>query len=154
MQNTPDGRIFISSPNGVKHIHTIENRAACNVQQHGIETPTFNFAGIPNHPNYRLGALAGSACDTLSVATQNPESEEGGQVRVFPNPANDILNIEIPQNAVSLYYKIYDILGRQMQSGALQNQISLKNLENGIYIFHIMDKNGGVYRTVRVVVQH
>jgi hypothetical protein len=40
---------------------------ACQYQQHGITLPTYNSKSIPNHPNYRLGPLDGSPCDTLGL---------------------------------------------------------------------------------------
>jgi PKD repeat protein len=38
----------------------------CNVQQHFIEFPN-PYGNPPNHPNYRLGPLDGSPCDTLGI---------------------------------------------------------------------------------------
>jgi PKD repeat protein len=37
------------------------------VEQHGITLPTYNAASLPNFPNYRLGPLDGSPCDTLGL---------------------------------------------------------------------------------------
>jgi hypothetical protein len=157
--NTPDGRIFISAGGGSnRYLHTIENPneqgVACNVQQHSILLPTWNNGTTPNFPTYRLGALVGSGCDTIAVGSEQVAVSRQ-RIRVFPNPTNGVLNVEIPQNAVSLQYKIHDVLGRNMQSGALQNQISLKTLNNGIYYLHIYNENNGVgYPATRVIVQH
>jgi Secretion system C-terminal sorting domain len=164
-QLAPDGKIYFNCAGGGTYLHTINNPDiggdACDVQLGTITLPHWTFRTMPNFPNFRLGALRGSACDTLGIEEgvtvgASPDPSRGGeQVRIFPNPASDILNIEIPSYSVPLYYKLYDVLGREMQNGVLQNQISLKNLQNGIYFFHILDKNGsGAYRTVRVVVQH
>jgi len=71
MQNTPNGKIYISCP-GVnsRYLHVIDQLdsagVACNVLQHHIELPAYNLLGLPNLPNFRLGALPGSPCDTLS----------------------------------------------------------------------------------------
>jgi Secretion system C-terminal sorting domain len=82
------------------------------------------------------------ACALVPTEAASPSPSQGREnVRVYPNPANDILNIEIPQNALSLYYKIYDVLGRETQSGILESQISLKNLNNGIYYIAIYENN-------------
>ncbi len=37
------------------------------VEQHGITLPTYNAFSLPNFPNYRLGPLDGSPCDTLGL---------------------------------------------------------------------------------------
>ena len=67
----PDGRIYISNAysNFVMHVINKPNEKGKN------SIPTFNsFAlktlggkGIPNMPNYRLGPLDGSPCDTLDI---------------------------------------------------------------------------------------
>ncbi|MEL7251693.1 MAG: PKD domain-containing protein, partial [Bacteroidota bacterium] len=66
-----DGKIYISSPNTVKSLTVIEypNRQgeACYVNQHAIKLPVRNGFAVPNHPNFRLGPLDGSPCDTLGI---------------------------------------------------------------------------------------
>ncbi len=71
MQLGPDGRIYINSTNGVNTLHTIQypNRkgVACEVRQHSVQLPTYNARTMPHFPNYRLGPLDGSPCDTLGL---------------------------------------------------------------------------------------
>jgi len=68
-QLAPDGKIYINAPNGVDVMHVINNPDlpgdSCDVCQHCVELPTYNAFSMPNFPNYRLGALEGSPCDTL-----------------------------------------------------------------------------------------
>lgn len=70
-QLAPDNKIYIGTFNGTKALHYIDQPdlpgLACNVVQHGLQLPTYNVS-IPNFPNYDLGALEGSGCDTLSPA--------------------------------------------------------------------------------------
>ncbi|MEO1259584.1 MAG: PKD domain-containing protein [Bacteroidota bacterium] len=70
-QLAPDGKIYISVPNGVFSLHVIhfpdKKGLACQVEQRGVELPTFNATSMPNFPNYRLGPLDGSPCDTLGL---------------------------------------------------------------------------------------
>jgi len=70
-QLAPDNKIYISCPNGVTVLHVIhqpnEKGLACNVEQHGIHLPTYNGASMPNFPNFRLGPLDDSTCDTLGL---------------------------------------------------------------------------------------
>jgi hypothetical protein len=58
-------------PNGVRYLHVINNPdlpcPACNIEQHGVHLPTYNAASLPNFPNYRLGPLDGSPCDSLGI---------------------------------------------------------------------------------------
>ncbi len=66
-----DGKIYISSTNGVLSMAVIENPnekgLACNVRQHSIHLPVYYAFGIPTFPNHRLGPLDGSPCDTLGI---------------------------------------------------------------------------------------
>lgn len=68
-QLAPDGKIYINSNNGTKHLHVINQPdslgLACDVCQHCVELPSWNSFSMPNFPNYRLGHEEGSPCDTL-----------------------------------------------------------------------------------------
>jgi len=67
----PDNKIYISAPNSVKNLHVIhhpdEQGLNCQVEQHGIILPVYNAFSVVNNPNYRLGPLDGSLCDTLGL---------------------------------------------------------------------------------------
>ncbi|MEZ4930780.1 MAG: PKD domain-containing protein [Saprospiraceae bacterium] len=67
----PDGRVYINATNGVRMLHMIQypnkKGLACEVRQHGMLLPTYNAFTIPPFPNYRLGPLDGSPCDTLGL---------------------------------------------------------------------------------------
>ncbi|TAK50435.1 MAG: T9SS type A sorting domain-containing protein [Saprospiraceae bacterium] len=71
MQPGPDGRIYFNTNNGTKYLHYInrpnKQGESCQVVQHGIELPFYNIFTSPNFPNYRLGPLDGSPCDTLGI---------------------------------------------------------------------------------------
>ncbi|MFN0033913.1 MAG: PKD domain-containing protein, partial [Saprospiraceae bacterium] len=67
----PDGKIYIltTSNNNILHvIHSPTKKgSACKVEQHGLQLPALGSFFEPNFPNYRLGPLDGSACDTLGL---------------------------------------------------------------------------------------
>jgi len=70
-QLAPDGKVYLSCTNGTRWLHIINNPNgqgdACEFAQRGIHLPTVNFTSLPNFPNYRLGPLDSSACDTLGL---------------------------------------------------------------------------------------
>jgi len=83
--------------------------------QHRVPLPALNYNSLPYHPNYFLGALAGSPCDTLSGA-DNPNIHDFN-FRVYPNPSKkkfQILN-QLPQNYSGLL-EILDINGNLILS--------------------------------------
>jgi PKD repeat protein len=70
-QIAPDGKIYINATNGIKYFHVIhkprQKGKDCQFQQRGLRLKSWNGFTIPNHPNYRLGPLDGSPCDTLGI---------------------------------------------------------------------------------------
>ncbi|MCB9306924.1 MAG: PKD domain-containing protein [Lewinellaceae bacterium] len=66
----PDGRIYAAS-SPTFHLHQVNfpNRkgVACDFRQHSINLTVYNAYTIPNFPNYRLGPVDGSSCDTLGL---------------------------------------------------------------------------------------
>ncbi|MFN0203267.1 MAG: hypothetical protein ACKVTZ_17195 [Bacteroidia bacterium] len=99
MQLAPDNKIYMSCPNSVAYLHIIDYPdslgTACSFRQHAIQLAGLNAFGIPNFPNYRLSALDGSACDTLGLSNQVAVNSK--QIKVYPNPAQHEVNIELPQ---------------------------------------------------------
>lgn len=71
MQLAPNGKIYVSIPSSVWYLHEIhhpnEKGLACNVTQHSLRLPTLNGFSIPNFPNYHLGPIDNSPCDTLGI---------------------------------------------------------------------------------------
>ncbi len=69
MQLAPNGKIYFNSSNAVPYLHAINNPDlpgdSCDVCQHCVALPSWNSFSLPNFPNYRLGHLEGSPCDTL-----------------------------------------------------------------------------------------
>ncbi|WP_421947211.1 PKD domain-containing protein [Phaeodactylibacter xiamenensis] len=70
-QRGPDGKIYICGGVGTRFMHVIHNPNTpcpdCRIEQRGVELPTFNLGSVPNFPNYRLGPIDGSPCDTLGI---------------------------------------------------------------------------------------
>jgi hypothetical protein len=96
-QLAPDGKIYISCGNTEADYHVISNPNgkgdSCNFEQHALRLPTLS-ACVPNYPNYRLGALTGSACDTITGLNETARSSLDQILKVFPNPATDITTID------------------------------------------------------------
>ncbi len=74
-----------------------------------------------------------------SIAAIDGEDSNSLEFRLFPNPADTVLNISVSKNLYATY-KIYNLVGQVVNSGdTKQNQISLANLESGLYIFELND---------------
>lgn len=72
--------------------------------------------------------------------------------KVYPNPAADILNVELYQkNAVS--YTLSDLNGKAALRGKLHemsNKVDISNLPNGIYILAVVSSEGQT-ETVKII---
>ncbi|MBK7806327.1 MAG: T9SS type A sorting domain-containing protein [Saprospiraceae bacterium] len=72
MKLGPDGRIYIfpsTAQNRMLSVieHPTEAGIACDVRQHSISMPTAFARTVPSMPEYRLGPLDGTPCDTLGI---------------------------------------------------------------------------------------
>lgn len=70
-QLAPDGKIYLNCSSGVKVLHVINQPdqagTACDFAQHTINLPNNNAFTLANHPNYRLGPIDDTPCDTLDI---------------------------------------------------------------------------------------
>ena len=69
-------------------------------------------------------------------------------MRVYPNPAKEILNINLGENNnTALNYRIIDITGKTLVEGALTETtqtVNISGLSQGVYFISIANDNGGV----------
>jgi hypothetical protein len=68
----PDGKIYVMSSSVISQYMSAitypeESGADCEVRQHSVKLNTVFVRTIPNFPNYRLGPLDDSSCDTLGL---------------------------------------------------------------------------------------
>ncbi|MFM9950608.1 MAG: T9SS type A sorting domain-containing protein [Saprospiraceae bacterium] len=160
----PDGKIYVTSTNGVNRLHVIHNPnepgTACNLEQHGIRLPTFHAFAAPNFPHFRLYDLPGSPCDTLGISTadKEPERQEAG-IRVFPNPADGVVNFELPSGGVgSLQVCSTDgriMYNQEIEANAGQRlSVNTVHWPTGVYFCILLDEHGHSVRRVTFVVSH
>ncbi len=92
-------------------------------------------------PNFNLGALVGSGCDTfMEVAINNNELLEGN-ISLYPNPATNLIHVTIAlQNYADYQLTIHDITGNDVFIKELllkENEIDISNLPAGVYTYNI-----------------
>jgi hypothetical protein len=248
-----DGKLYVIDGQGSFIFHTIhqpnEYGKACLFKQHDLSLPKTNillpcncwsyadmwYEGAPNFPFYRLGAIDGSACDTLGLdnhplagwhedlidttakkyrfadhSTYNPTSwfwdfgdgttsqdtspwhifpsngiyhvcltvcnalscdtlcydivvddiikTENEPVfdkksLVFPNPTQDLLFFKMPSGLENVQLRAFDLMGKIVFSGLVENSISVSDWPSGIY-FLSFSENGRTFQTEKVVVFH
>ncbi|MDQ3050778.1 MAG: T9SS type A sorting domain-containing protein, partial [Bacteroidota bacterium] len=137
-----DGKIYISSGNGVIDMHVINSPdssgLACDVQQHSLHTPCFFVRSNVLHPNYYLGPVIGSLCDTLGLGMQELPHDFHFSVSPNPNNGNFKVSYLLPQNEKGKL-EIFDITGRKVFDLALPEWSTMQvvslpeNISDGIY---------------------
>ncbi len=148
----PDGKIYVSCPGGKYTFHVIEHPdsegLACQVVQHKYILHYPIFGGLPHFPNFRLGALPGGACPSVS-AVEAVGKESG--VKVYPNPASNVLYVELPISSAN--YKVYNMLGTLIKQGYCKEPVTaldISPLKNGLYFIAIE----GLDKPLKFVVAH
>lgn len=79
----------------------------------------------------------------LSLAVN--ESSAKSNLKVFPNPAVDVVNLTSSKEVKSV--TIYDLTGKKVKSTTDTKQINVSNLAKGTYILQANYGNGGVENT-------
>ena len=153
-----NGKIYVSSTSSVLDLHEMNfpdsAGIACDVQLHNIHVPHF-FIGVPNHPNYYLGVLTGSVCDSL---TSTHEIIHDFKFSLSPNPSSGDFKILylLTQNQNGKL-EIYDVNGRSIYEMNLpkwstMQYISLPStIADGIYNCVISSGNSSVNKKLVVI---
>ncbi len=142
----PNGKIYIGNENGTnKSMVFIENPdvkgIGCNFRGRGngaFSQPYANIMYPPNMPNYGLGALIGSPCDTI-----RPPKPIHNIIKIYPNPVGDNLSIELPTGSKKVQVNMYNMLGEivlSFSSSQIQNdkvELSVKHLARALYSVRI-----------------
>jgi PKD repeat protein len=130
-----------------------------NVSNSTQTSPSYKFNTDGTY-EVRLVAKTAEGCECQSVqkvsaTTTGLPLVETGDIRFYPNPATDYLNVEIlSNNNKAMKFLILDQTGRSLQTGTLNqgnNRIELHNLANGTYYIRMtVDGMSGTYPFVIV----
>lgn len=139
----PNGKIYIST-SGTLDLHYINYPdslgTSCDVKQHAIHLPCYESRSDVNHPNYYLGPIIGSTCDSLAHVGINETDKYDFHFSVSPNPVSEghlKIFYLLPQNKPG-WFKLYDAMGREVYKLPLPpwstlQQITFPQLADGIY---------------------
>ena len=139
MALAPDGRIYITTGNSTFHYHVIEQPdslgTACNFIPLGLNLNHYYFNTLPNHPNYHLGPLVGSICDSI---TGIAPPEKHLTLKLYPNPNSGSFQITYTPLPENLHLQVFNILGEEVHNQLLPQWSQLQNI-------HIGNLPAGVY---------
>ena len=164
----PDGKIYMTTfdqtfgwpyPDTITAYTTINNNlsvinypdslgAACDFQPFSFNLGTGrSYFGLPNNPDYELGAWVGSPCDTLSVGLNPNPIPEASWMQAWYNHEWDMIHV----NASKLQGKkgvlrLVDIEGRivfekpaeVISGGYFTTEIYTHEISGGVYVVHLV----------------
>ena len=160
----PDGKIYITSgpdcfgvcfpypdslhtPN-TDYLSVINNPDsagfACNYQRFGYYLGgQRTYQGLPNNPNYELGRLIGSPCDSLTALQENNKLS----FSVYPNPANNQITFSsTTTNYSASQIVVYNLVGERICTAVIPAKtqhyiVSVLNWQPGLYIYKISNES-------------
>jgi hypothetical protein len=135
----PDNKIYVNAT-ATRFMGVVNNPnvigIGCNVQQHSIMLPSYSDYFLPNFPyfrKYNLSTIVESVAEKLDL-------------KIYPNPTKDELNVEIPSGLSISKVVIENMLGQAIQIFSTSNRtnirIDLSSTTNGIYFLKIIDDKG------------
>lgn len=65
------------------------------------------------------------------------------KIKLYPNPSNDIITLDIPNNIIIEELNLYDLKGTLLKNTS-DTTLSIKNLTNGIYILSVKTDEGKI----------
>ncbi|MFI5141245.1 MAG: T9SS type A sorting domain-containing protein [Bacteroidia bacterium] len=90
------------------------------------------------------------ACN-YQLITSIKQIANNNTLKIYPNPAKDLLNIEVEMLNENAEIKIFDVLGNEVLN-TKQKQIDVSNLQNGVYFVQVKTNKSILIQ--KIVVQH
>ena len=129
---------------------------ACDYQPFSVYLPNCRtYLGLPNNPDYTLGAIIGSPCDTLTVGIDENNLDEQDNLVIAPNPFTARFKVSLKKGSFpsQISYQVYNLQGQKVASGKLANQfdnyIELENVNAGMYLLEMFMGTGGTQKVFR-----
>lgn len=98
-----------------------------------------------------VGALQHFAVATSVLGTNESSQSKLESIKIYPNPAKDILNLEIPTEFKNFSFEIKDMNGRLISTHENEKTINVSKLSSGVYLCTV--KSDGETVTKKVIIE-
>jgi hypothetical protein len=106
---------------------------------------TFTDEKINKGANYyrlKMVDRDGSFQYSKVISTNNNHK---GKVNIFPNPAQDLLNITVESYSDEVIVEIFNLNGQSIKRSSLSyNRLNISDLSEGMYFVQVSDENGQI----------
>jgi plastocyanin len=96
-----------------------------------------------------LGMKGTIIVQSITSISENQLSES---ISIYPNPANDFINVKADSKMLGMNYKLIDPTGRQVLNGKLNNEMTsldIRQFASGIYLFQLNAKNEEIIKVLK-----
>lgn len=97
------------------------------------------------YPNFCVGYIKVTSMTCMAQTLGNEEFNKS-TVTVYPNPTSDYLNLNIDDE---VNVKIFDLLGKMVMNQKVIKQISLSNLNKGLYLVEV--SNNDIHYNTKII---
>ncbi|WP_153392106.1 M28 family peptidase [Chryseobacterium vaccae] len=125
-----------------------------NIQSSRPHTANDTFANVDPVYVYKIGKAAvgalqhfASASSVLGTDEVHAENELAA-IKIYPNPAKDIIHIELPESVKNFNVELSDMNGRLLLNSENEDRILTSNLINGTYMVTVKSDQNTVTRKV------
>ncbi len=174
----PDGKIYLAAADGnfafpypdtSTAYTTINNNlsvinypdslgAACDFQPFSFNLGTGrSYFGLPNNPDYELGAWVGSPCDTLTVGVAENDEENNVFFQAWYNPEWNMIHVNASKlKGKNGVLRLFDVEGRvvvdrkveMIAGGYFTGEIAMNGIASGMYIVSLTTEKDKVHSKV------
>lgn len=81
----------------------------------------------------------------ISSGMMNTPKFAKGEITVFPNPVEEVMNLQVSENTEIENIQVFNLLGQRIISESFKENIDVADLEAGMYILKVNGVNGAVY---------
>jgi len=99
---------------------------------------------ISSHISAQTIHSSGAENNTLPIAAEAVEAH------IYPNPVSSTLYLAVSEKMAGSTIRVYNVLGSEVISyelGSIQNAMDVSAIQEGIYIYRIIDKNDRIILT-------
>ncbi len=128
-----------------------DNGCATNAELQSPHSLVFDAAGnlyIVDGGNNNIRKVSTQTCTTMGIEQVAKTNE---QVNVYPNPAQNSLQVTVAGNSKIQAINLYDVLGNEVISTNAK-EIDVSSLSNGVYFIKI--KTNEDFYSKKIIVQH
>lgn len=115
------------------------------------------FANVDPVYVFKVGKAAVGAMQHFATASTTPQAVSAKEntlnslesVKIHPNPAKNVLNIELPDSSVKNFtVEITDLKGYSVSRTENQHRVDVSHLNNGIYLCTVKTGDTGITRKI------